>query len=207
MIQMEQKEMMEMENGKKMQLEYAKMMEMEHLERMNIRNARWIEMEDARRMQMENVERMQIAPTKSMEMEDAIMKEMQHQRKQMEFQRWTYIPRQVPSHMSMNTIKLGSTPLKLKKNILIKHFREFGEKYASKGLEVENIYLRRDKKKKFYAYVTFKNVEDVDACFQLDSEDEDEQDCPTKHEIQGILVPIKRAPKKPLSLSKSKCHP
>jgi len=127
------------------------------------------------------------------------------ERMQIEPQRWSYIPRQVPNHMSVDTVKVGSTPLKLKKSVLIKHFREFGEKYAFKGLEVEKIYLTGGKKKKFYAYVTFKNVEDVDACFQLDKDD-DEQHCSTRHEIQGILVPIKQAPKRIENSRKSKYH-
>jgi len=193
-IEREHTRRMEMENVERAQIELAKKMDME---RMKIENARWIERERTRRMEMKNVERAQIELTK--------VKEMQHERMKMKLQRWRYILRKVPNHMSMDTVKVGLTPLKLKKNLLIKHFREFGEKYASKGLEVEKIYLKGGKKKKFYAFVTFKNIEDVDACFQLD-EDDDEQHCLTNHEIQGILVPIKRASNKIKNKIKSKQH-
>lgn len=228
---MDRANMMEMEHAYRMEIERANMMEMEH-RRLQIECANMMEMERAnmmemehQRVQMEYANRMEIARENKinmarahmmeitqanmveikhqrMQMEHVNMMEIQHQKMQMEPERWKYIQRQVPSNMSRNTIKLGLTSIKLKKNTLIKHFKEFGENYASKSLKVEKIYLGEDPKKGFYAYVTFKNAEDVDACLQLD-EDDDEKNCFTNHEIQGVLIPIKRAVKR-RSLKKRK---
>jgi hypothetical protein len=124
-----------------------------------------------------------------------VVGKQQRKRKNSKLKRWKYIPRQVLTNKSMDTIKLESSPFKLTKRILKKHFNKFQKIYAPKSkLKIKKYYSAYNRETGFYAYVTFTNVEAVDACFQLD-EDDDEENCSTTHEIQGIRIQITRAPK------------
>jgi hypothetical protein len=124
-----------------------------------------------------------------------IVEEQQKKRKNSKLEKWKYIPQQVLTNKSMGTIKLESSPFKLTRRILRTHVNKFQKISAPESkLQIKKYYSRYNKRIGFYAYVTFTNVEVVDACFQLD-ENDDEANCFTTHEIQGIHIQITRAPK------------
>ena len=144
------------------------------------------------RIILEHLEVMGLNPSKLAK----IIEKEQRKRRKSKLKKWKYIPRQVLTNKSMDTIKLESSPFKLTKRILKKHFNKFQKIYAPENkFKIKKYYSAYNKETRFYAYVTFTNVEAVDACFQLD-EDDDEENCSTTHEIQGIRIQITRAPKK-----------
>ena len=203
-IEWEYQKMMEIQQHRLMELEQFRMMEFERHRMMEVEQYRMMEFEQYRMMELEQLEQQ-----KTIELEQKVIlehlemigfnkqkliEEQQMRMTNSEPQVWKYISRQVPKNKSTTTIKLGLSPFKLKKGVLKKHFYTFHKKFSSKtNLKIKNIYSNGSKEGGFYAYVTFTNEEDVDACFQLD-EDDIEENCETYHEIQGVLIPIIRAP-------------
>lgn len=100
--------------------------------------------------------------------------------------------RKVPQGLSKLIIKLGPIPFKLYPDFVKWYFAEIGKKCAHDALKVTWVETITCPEHGFYTFVFFKKASHAAIALGLDDED-DEENCFARHEIQGMMVQVIRA--------------
>lgn len=101
--------------------------------------------------------------------------------------------RKIPEGLSNYTIKLGPLPSKLYPKFVKQHFAYVGRKCGDGPLQPVYMKSTQCKTHGFQTFVAFETAVETDIALGLDS-DEEEENCFTRHEINGEMIRVERAP-------------